>query len=291
MFRFERSEIVPGQVTYPQCMASAGGFAIVAAANAIWHSEDGGDSWHASKTRPTGNWPRGAWASEDGLAAVVGDGVGVQVGMIAVSEDGGRSFAVQNSPSKAPLYDVVGDGSDRLWAVGANGAILSSVDRGRSWKSQAVVPQLLSGICRDGDGRLWVSGTGGTILTSGDGETWEVVRQKGRAYLYGIAVTDSGTLVAPAGNGSVFLSMSGEKWTSKRTGTKAYFYAGAACTGDDVWVAGAERPDAVVLRLDGKKWVPADLEDVGREIFGLHAVSEDELWVTAGEWFYRGRRA
>jgi len=290
MFAWDRLELDPERTTYPMCIASAGGFQVVAVSKGIWRSTDRGASWQPCVLGgPIGGWSRAAWAGDDGLVCVVGDGATVSTGIISVSQDGGESFCVADAPTTQPLYGVAGHG-DALWAVGGGGMILHSADRGRTWaRSQPAGPHLLSGIWRAPEGRLWVSGTEGTVLTSDDGQAWVVSRRSGRAYLYGIGGGPGQSLCAPAGGGTVFMSTDGgAKWTAKRTKTKAYFYAGMACTGDDLWVGGN---DTLLRCGDGKAWQRIELPPDWRRVADLHAISEDEIWIAGDDAILRGRRS
>src|SRR5262245_39336031 len=66
-------------------------------------------------------------------------------------------------------YDVWGDGTGRIWAVGQVWAgrkgIAFSPDFGRSWTAQDRPNKMdLQGIHGDGAGTVWAVGKGGTVL-------------------------------------------------------------------------------------------------------------------------------
>ncbi|MCA9689385.1 MAG: hypothetical protein KC636_07225 [Myxococcales bacterium] len=292
MFDWDRSALAPDAPT-PLCIATARDLAIVAVPNGVFRSTDGGARWEpCALDGILGNWPRAAWASDDGLVCVVGDGAYTQRGIVMISDDAGRSFRTIDAGTKAPLQNVVGHG-DVLWAVGHLGAALRSADRGRTWSySQPGGTGILSGLCRDDAGRLWASGTGGLVLVSEDGHAWTTARRKGAQFLYGVARTSAGLLVAAGCRGSVFTSEDGAQWTARRTKTKAYFYAGATVTGDTAWVAGQEeRSPTALWSDDGRAWHPVALgDDAGSMVHAIHGVSADEVWIASDRFVHRGRR-
>ncbi len=74
-----------------------------------------------------------------------------------------------------------------MWAVGAGGMILKSLDGGTTWVPQAsgVAAELLAGSAPSAT-VCWVVGRGGTILRTTDGEHWERVASPVKSDLIGI---------------------------------------------------------------------------------------------------------
>lgn len=282
---FEWEAKAEGEANGFTCAAAVGETLVAGAYGAILTSGDG-ERWARARIPEGVGWLRGAFASEDGFACVVGDG-----GTLLVSQDGAATFE-SHGTDRNRLEGVARRG-DQVWVVGAAGTILHSGDRGRSWSPQRNGSgQHLSGIVLTPNGTLYVSGTGGTVLRSVDGQTWTIARQKGSAFLYGIASL-GGALVAPAGNGSVYVSHDdGGTWKAARTRTKGYFYGGAAASGREVWVAGssAERQYLLLSSEDGKVWHPHALPESGYQLDRVFARSDDEIWVAGGERMFRGIR-
>jgi photosystem II stability/assembly factor-like uncharacterized protein len=111
-------------------------------------------------------------------ACIAGDG-----GRIFASEDGGRRWV----ESKSPLYDeemmegrilyAMTHDSGTLYAVGIDGVLVTSRDRGKTWKERATGfpgPELYCIDVVNGVGLA--AGSGGHILqTSDGGSTWRVM--------------------------------------------------------------------------------------------------------------------
>ena len=99
------------------------------------------------------------------------------LGKIVRSDDGGRSWAVQPSPTKRILQSIGTWSTKRAVAVGDNGLVIVTKDGGRSWQ-QVKVPltkvsnKFLRVRVLD-NGTAWIVGAMGAVLESTDyGQTW-----------------------------------------------------------------------------------------------------------------------
>lgn len=159
--------------------------------------------------------------------------------------------------------------ADRIVAVGQNGKIALSRDRGQSWSLQSAAgAQSLFGVsfvtAQDG----WVIGAGGSISRTTDGgTTWSAQKSGTEHNLFGIAFlnTDQGWVVGAAG---VMLQTEdgGRHWQDRSLGQDVNLndlYFLDARTG---WVVGEY--GAVVKTLDGgQTWeqVAGQIPDAGGE--------------------------
>jgi photosystem II stability/assembly factor-like uncharacterized protein len=96
----------------------------VGLAGTILRSDDGGATWNKVKTEFTQDlFGVGGFGTH---VVVTGEG-----GLLAVSNDGGLTFAAANSPPlPIPLYDVDFGDADHAYAVGPRGLVLRSTDGG-----------------------------------------------------------------------------------------------------------------------------------------------------------------
>ena len=84
-----------------------------------------------------------------------------------IGDDGKYAAAVENTP----LFDLTGDGTGRLWAVGDDGMILARRDG--IWEPEESGTRAhLRAIVRLTDGRLVAAGNDGVVLTSAGDGAW-----------------------------------------------------------------------------------------------------------------------
>ncbi|WP_422368166.1 hypothetical protein [Pelagibius sp.] len=85
-----------------------------------------------------------------------------------VGENGKYAAVEENTP----LFDLTGDGTGRLWAVGDDGTILACRD-GDWQREESGTRAHLRAIARLPDGRLFAAGGDGAFLTSSGDGNWE----------------------------------------------------------------------------------------------------------------------
>jgi serine/threonine protein kinase len=162
----------------------------------VWHSADGAKTWQAAPLQggPTTAAATRAWWGVKGklvfIPATFSDHVG------SLSEDGGKTFhvivrptAIENGasvhqPVKITLYDRAMLADGELVAVGfvagdSNQAwnILSSPDRGRTWRSRVVATSVIWSLSPTAVGLLVAAhdpagGTGGMRVSADLGRNW-----------------------------------------------------------------------------------------------------------------------
>jgi len=135
---------------------------IVGAYNFIFHTEDGGESWHPWLEH-TEN-PR-----ELHLNAIqrIGDNyyIAGEQGLLLRSSDGGETFHVLATPYEGSYFGVVGSSTENLMIFGLRGNVYHSGDGGKSWKrvESGVDNSLISGLVLK-DGRVLLVSSGGEVL-------------------------------------------------------------------------------------------------------------------------------
>ncbi|HZL63725.1 MAG TPA: clostripain-related cysteine peptidase [Thermoleophilia bacterium] len=113
-------------VTYTSFVLRTGGLA-----GAIWKTSD---------QSAAGNYLFSALApAPGGRLWAVGDS-GYHTSLIAVSKDGGRTWAQRPSGTKQYLFGVDFPDATHGWVCGAAGTLLRSVDGGKTWKQVASAP-------------------------------------------------------------------------------------------------------------------------------------------------------
>lgn len=88
-----------------------------------------------------------------------------------------RPLQLHPPTTTANLFGLTGDDAGGLFAVGAGGAILRSLDRGATWDEPVSgTSSVLRAAWRRADGVLFVAGDEGTVLRSSDrGATWRAL--------------------------------------------------------------------------------------------------------------------
>lgn len=230
---------------------------VVSAANAAPLQEELVNKGHAHEAL------FGVNASADGLIAVGGAGqistssdgrswqrVNVDLtgrSLLAVSDVGGNAIAVgqqgaivrrdagewkeQESPTTERLFSVAQDGNGFVIASGGFGAVLRSVDSGKTWEKLVIDWQELIGqsyephvynVTVDSSGRAYMAGEFGMIARTDDqGKTWQALHS-GDASIFGLAFGERGLAYAVGQSGTILRSRDGgESWTKIESGSDA----------------------------------------------------------------------
>ena len=164
---------------------------------AVVLSEDEGITWTLVDAELTGDLDD--VYIDEAVAVLVGQGIA------ATSADGGLTWQPSVLPSaELSLHGVSSDGAS-LWAVGADGVILTSVDEGASWTELASPTTAdlwaVGPAGSERDAGLFAVGEGGTILRLVD-DQWVTVDHGISAAFRGVGgnfvVGDEGVIVAVA---------------------------------------------------------------------------------------------
>ena len=100
----------------------------------------GGTTWKTSDESAIANYLFSAIApAADGRLWAVGD-FGYDDSLIAVSKDGGRTWAQRRSGTLQYLFGVDFPDAAHGWVCGARGTLLRSVNSGKTWKQVATAP-------------------------------------------------------------------------------------------------------------------------------------------------------
>jgi hypothetical protein len=127
----------------------------------VWKSADGG-AWKPENAGDPSEHIQGLWASSaSDVYAATGSG------RILHRDDAGWTVAVADAGQTAgvsnELWKVTGDGTGRVWAVGASGTVVAF--DGTAWSSQQLDPggSVLYGVWAAGPDEVWAVG-GSTVL-------------------------------------------------------------------------------------------------------------------------------
>lgn len=125
-----------------------------------------------------------------------------EFGLVLISEDGGKSWARQNSAAETLLFDVTAVGRDHAVAVGSEGTIVETLDGGSNWKVvDARTHEHLYGVSATAD-RLIVTGASGTVLRRAAGQQEvQVVRTDVHTWLVSIGFADATNGIIVGGRG------------------------------------------------------------------------------------------
>jgi photosystem II stability/assembly factor-like uncharacterized protein len=200
----------------------------------------------------------------------------------------------EDNPLLARLQ-MLGDG-ERGWVVGTSGAVLATVDGGKTWRSQSSpTEEFLADVYFSADGqRGWAVGAGGTVIaTVNGGRTWGVQSSPTRAHLnsvyfaadgqHGWAVGESGTVIATVDGGRSWAAQSSPAATWLHS---VYFTA----DGERGWAVGTR--GLIIATVDGgKTWVT---QSSPTKVFlnSVYFTADGRRgWVVggpAGEWLAEG---
>ena len=136
--------------------------------------------------------------------------------------------------------------SFHLWAVGSNGLILYSSDRGETWERQESPSRSpLHGIFSLEDGRhVWAVGNDGTILHSTDGgKDWNIQPSGSTDDLHSVFSVADGSRIWAVGRHGLVLHSSdrGKNWNRTTVDTESFLLEiDAASIGESIWVVATD---------------------------------------------------
>lgn len=134
-------------------------------------------------------------------------GWAVGANVIIQTEDGGQTWNEQRFEESEELFDITAVNSDELWAVGADGLILHTLDRGKLWRKRLLQSEYkstwLSCVYFKNAKRGWVAGNEGIILaTDNSGKSWQLENSGKSGYFRSFTATN-GRLIAVGNDGMV----------------------------------------------------------------------------------------
>jgi photosystem II stability/assembly factor-like uncharacterized protein len=145
-------------------------------------------------------------------ASFVNDTQGLTVGndgTVIGTDDGGTHWNILRSYHRTvPHALYMNPKSSMAWAVGDSGMILTSNDRGRTWRRQrSQITSSLNGLFFTDDDSGWAVGAEGVILTTGDGGGhWKQQTSPTSRTLHGVCFDDAGNGWAVGDAGTILFT-------------------------------------------------------------------------------------
>ena len=248
--------------------ADGGGGSILA-------TTDGGATWTAQYSLPSGKLYAVASTDDQHAWAVGFDGANGGVGAILATTDGGATWTAQDSKAITPLYGVSFANDSDGWVVGMDGEILATQDGGAHWVKQPTsVANPLYGVSfRDKSHGLAVGATdtvAGIVLRTNDGGatwTWEDSRHSGD--LFGVSFVDARHAWAVGRQGRSWPLTDGRPSSRSLTARRQYAPAGErlsprAATVSHPHAGRAERPQQARILPHHRRRGVARLANIGR---------------------------
>jgi photosystem II stability/assembly factor-like uncharacterized protein len=179
-------------------------------------------------------------------------------GSIYHTSDGGRTWEMHESGTKAPLFGVDFADAEHGWAVGKSALILATSDGGKTWAPQKnpIPTEKHFFNVRALDARtVWAVGDWGAIAVTHDGgATWQDKSLADDVVLYDLSFADArhgliagefGTLLATTDGG--------ETWEKRDTGTDQTLFGVSFPTPETGWAVGI---DGLIVRTTdgGRTW-------------------------------------
>ena len=169
-------------------------------------------------------------------------------GRIIRSEDAGKVWVIQKSPSQKNLQDIAALNKTTALVVGDQGTVLVTDDAGQTWTEVGVPTrefgdQLLQAYVESDTNRWWITGTFGTVLRSLDnGQTWTMVHPQVDVAWNDLTVAPDGTVWIVGEFGQIRRSQDGsETWEDVQIDTEISLMS----------MAFADKYRAVVVGLSG----------------------------------------
>lgn len=190
-------------------------------------STDGGEEW-TEINLPTTRWVRAIefFSEDEGIAFASPQSPfssNVQHSFFRTT-DGGETWNEETITVPGIIEDIHSSG-DIVWAVGRDGALLKSEDKGVTWEDPVITRQFISSI-QNIDRETLIANTARQILLSSDsGITWsEISAPDEEPLIRYLHVFDAENLLISAPDGEMYnTSNGGETWTQFNNGTNSNF--------------------------------------------------------------------
>ena len=116
-------------------------------------------------------------------------------GKVVRSDDGGSSWTLQRTPTRATLQDIAAWDTRKAVAVGNDGVVITTGDGGKSWSSvnapRSAIANKLMRVKTLPDGAAWAVGEGGVVIHSKDfGATWALAMKEEDSAWNGVFLLD-----------------------------------------------------------------------------------------------------
>jgi len=267
-----------------------GYFVAVGAAGPIYYSSTG-TSWTATST-PASGYLNAITANTQGNFIAVGDNglvvainsnnwsvntstiselAGVSLNTVNVSatgtylitsgstamysNDGNNWNAINNNMPSSELLDMTANPQGILVAVGENGLILTSSNKGSTWTNEtnSSYTQNLTAVA-NGNNQFVAVGKAGTVLQSTGGNNWtEAPNLPGNDDLYSVAANLQGMMVAVGKTGAVWV-YNGTAWSAATNqNVTANNLNSVTINTAGTWIAGGDN-GTIIYSKDGNNW-------------------------------------
>ncbi len=173
---------------------------VVGAYGLAFTTDDGGLTWHSSRSRID---------NPSGLHLYSIERVGADLfiageqGTLLRSSDQGKSFESLPSPYEGTTFGLQATDSGSIMAFGLRGKAFESKDRGESWQHlDTLQPVTLTSGLRLKDGSVLLADESGRVLRFADGDTKAAVLQIDQpSYFTGMAQAANGELIISSARG------------------------------------------------------------------------------------------
>ncbi len=217
----------------------------------IWKSDDAGKNWRSRKLGLRTYYGVCQFSSE--IALVAGEG-----SSILRTRDGGESWrSVHEDSLGQDLLAIHCEEGGLAIAVGFDGAMVKSVDSGRSWRPLPAATEAILGAVAFIDSlRGYATGSGGTVLKTQDGGlhwTSQIV-DSNSVFFRGLGVSES-ELVISGSEGEIWQSLdTARTWQRLPSGTP-YFLGSLARFGSEGRIAVGNNGAILQSGDKGKSWI------------------------------------
>lgn len=201
----------------------------------------------------------------------------------------------QQSGTTARLSQVDAVNENVVWATGANGTILKTVDGGDNWVAQdaGFTNRDLTCVSAVDEDTAWVVGNNGACLFTTDGGaswnpppgTFPPDPLPANLNLHGVHSFGADCAWAVGANGTVLRTRDGGgTWEIQDSGTAEHLKGISAADINNAWAVG-DNGSCIHTTDGGQTW--SSQQVTSRTILGVAAVSSDSCWVTSrwGEIF------
>lgn len=214
-------------------------------------------------------------------------------GKIVRSEDAGRTWVSQTSPSRSNLQSIAAWDPLQAAAVGNSGTVVRTVDGGKTWVAVANVPrnaefQKYIRVRSGAEGSAWMVGEFGLILMTRDfGMTWTSIGRTEDLAWNDIAVSASSILVVGEFGKIRRSTDGGTTWQEVSSPLKSSLLSVAVAADGSAVAVGLEGA-ILVSKNDGRTWDRVDsgtsehLFAVTQNLDGWVVVGDQGLYLTAG---------
>jgi photosystem II stability/assembly factor-like uncharacterized protein len=195
----------------------------------------------------------GAFVPSGGVATV--DSSMLAPGTTSVGPDGSWVWQEPKLQGSDLLGVCAGD-DDHLWAVGAHGTILKSVDGGLTWHtSYSSTMTDLYAVAASGASRAWAVGSGGAVFATTDGGLhWTQQDSKVGGDLYAVQFVDASHGWAVGWGGAIIATADGgQTWALQSSGLVFPLLAMTFTDASHGWVVGAYGVE-LVTSDGGQHW-------------------------------------